>query len=115
MAKSEAVTGEGHYTCDCGRTFTHGAWYTKHKLHCNGKPATEGRIAARSRALVPVSRPRAKAQKRTRHVDRTPPTANGVRAIQVAATDKAVEIVIAGLTAKRDAIDRAIAALQAVS
>ena len=35
--------------------------------------------------------------------------------IQGAATDKAIEVVIAGLTAKRDAIDSAIAALQAVS
>jgi len=49
MAKlDEAVIGEGDFACECGRTFTHGAWYTKHRLRCDGtKPATSGRIAAR--------------------------------------------------------------------
>jgi hypothetical protein len=85
-----------------------------HQLHCDEKPkATEGRIAARQRALVPVVRHAGGRPRKPRgddHVDRTPP-AIGTGAIVAAATNKAVEIVIAGLTAKRDAIDRAIAAL----
>jgi hypothetical protein len=114
MPKEAIEHGSGEFTCDCGRTFTHAAWYTKHKLHCDGKPATEGRIAARQRAMVPVSRPHTRAKNRQRHIDRTPPAGNGVGAIQAAATDKAIEVVLAGLRAKRQTIDNAIAALEAV-
>jgi hypothetical protein len=109
---------------ECGFKTTRAQAYAMHAKHCDGTGTPRsGRIAERERALVPAPRGKgASARSRPapllhapKLIDRTPPAANGVRAIQGAATDKAVEIVIAGLMAKRDAIDRAIAALQAVS
>ena len=113
-----AVTDEIACKQGCGKTFTTEGWRVKHELKCQGKPRTRGRIerlAARHGALVPVSEPPTRSQKRNRRSDRPPPAASGFAVIQGAATDKAIEVVIAGLTAKRDAIDGAIAALQAVS
>lgn len=99
----------------CGRSFVNAVGYAIHGKHCDGKkPKTEGRIAARQKTLAPVSRPHLRRQNRKRHAERTSP-AIGTGAIVAAATDKAIEVVIAGLVAKRQAIDNAIAALQAVS
>jgi hypothetical protein len=116
------------FTCriGCGRDLTSEGRRAQHELKCKGKQATSGRIAERQKALVPAGTSRrtsapAKSRKaRARKVavragdgHRTPPGA--VAQIAAAATDKAMEIVIAGLMAKRTAIDNAIAALQAVS
>lgn len=119
MAKIDEVTGEGDFECDkCGRKFKHGAWYTKHAVSCRGPVATTGRIAStepRARAVALVSRKRAAPRRRPRErkvVARlvTP----GVGAIAAAATDKAIELVIAGLRTKRNTIDNAIGALEAL-
>lgn len=72
-AKAKEVTGEGKFTCECGREFTHGAWYTKHRLHCDGKPATQGRVVAPTRSEKPTPKRRRvkrRVQKRARKVAR---------------------------------------------
>jgi hypothetical protein len=116
----------------CGRSFDQANTYAIHAKHCDGtKIPTEGRIAARQKetALVPVrGRPRRpaadpkverrreqyRASKQRRRGDGVDPGA-ALPAIQAAATDKAMEIVIAGLLARRDAIDRALEALRVVA
>lgn len=109
------------FVCGCGQLTTD--WppsKAKHQLKCAGVPiARSGRIAARSgtRAIAVVRAKPVVRRKRARIASnghRTPPAA-AVVAIAAAATDKATEIVIAGLMAKRELIDRAIAALQAVA
>lgn len=121
--RDEAVTGEGEFVCGCGRRFTHGAWYTKHKLKCDGKPVpTRGRIerlAARAgRAVVPARRahrrrpgPGPQPAPQTALV---PLPAQPAAIVAAAATEQAIQLAIAGLQAKRAVIDNAIAALQAV-
>jgi hypothetical protein len=100
---------------ECGFKTNRAQAYAMHAKHCNGTGTPRsGRIAARDKALVPVTRHAGGRPRKTVAVDRTPP-AIGTGAIVAAATDKAIEIVIAGLVAKRTAIDNAIAALQAVS
>lgn len=122
MAKVEAVTGSGEFTCECGRGFTHGAWYTKHRLKCDGKPVqTRGRIErlAAKHGTPPTSR-RASVASRAVAIVRDPNYGKreqqpaGIAAIAAAATDKAIEVVIAGLMAKRAQIDAAITSLQAL-
>jgi CRP-like cAMP-binding protein len=119
----------------CGKTFEiDGAWRAKHELKCKGPVATEGRIAARNmasgsatvidvKALRQATSPRKAAKRskgrvakaahkmsdrRPRHADRTPP----------AATERAYGSsraeVIAELKERRDHINVAIAALEAV-
>jgi len=72
-----AVTEEIACKQGCGKTFTTEGWRVKHELKCQGKPRTRGRIerlaARHGGALVPVSEPRARSQKRQRRSDRPPP------------------------------------------
>lgn len=122
MAKGDDITGEGDFECDkCGRTFKHGAWYTKHAVGCKGLVATAGRIAStgpRSRAVAVVSRKRPaspRRQPRERKVVARQVTPPGVGAIATAATDKAIEVALAGLRERRDRITAAIATLEALA
>jgi hypothetical protein len=107
----------------CGKTFIYESWRVRHELKCQGKVATRGRIerlAARRGAPIPAIARHQAAGKRDElalrgngHAERTPP-AIGTGAIVAAATSKAIEIVIAGLRAKREQIDVAIASLEAL-
>lgn len=118
MAKGDDITGEGDFECDkCGRTFKHGAWYTKHAVGCKGLVATAGRIAStepRSRAVAVVSRKRP-ASPRRQPRERKVVTPPGVGAIATAATDKAIEVVLAGLRERRDRITAAIGTFEALA
>jgi hypothetical protein len=115
-----ATDGKFHH--GCGESFTHAAWYTKHALKCSGKPVQKRgrieRLAARgSRALVPARtapqhRPGPGPQPAPRQPAHAPIAPIG--AIAAAATDKAMEITIAGLVARRAQLDAAIAALEAL-
>jgi hypothetical protein len=77
----------------CGRALTSEGRRVQHEMHCKGKPATSGRIAAREAAAAPakkrtrhkrarpVSRPQVRSQKRKRskgQAHRTPPPAAAV-------------------------------------
>ncbi len=112
-ATKETVTGEGSFTCECGRTFTHGAWYTKHRLKCDGKPvATEGRIAANGAAAKSAKRSAVPGKKR--HV-RTP----SAKVTRIPQKDVVAPIspvaFLAALRAERSKIDAAIAAVEALA
>jgi len=114
----DMASDEGELLCriGCGRSFKKdGAWKTGHELKCKGKVQTRGRIerlAARrqprtQRALAVVH------HRRARHANGHAP-APGVGAIQAAATDTAIDVVLAGLHAQRERIDTAIASLEAL-
>lgn len=87
----------------CGKTFTYESWRVKHEVSCKGpiSTATEGRIAARSRAVaLRVSRPQVREQKRKSDI----PAA----AISPAAMLEALRAEVAKLQA-------AIAAIEAIA
>lgn len=114
----------------CGRELWTAASYAIHAKACDGKPVqTRGRIerlAARAgRALVPVKpkrertagpgpqpAPQTPTRRSTPIPAPTPAAATG--SIAAAATDKAMELTIAGLLAQRARIDTALAALEAL-
>jgi len=125
MATKPVERGQdGKFHHGCGQDFQHAAWYAKHALRCDGKPVqTRGRIerlaARRGQTNIAIARHQAAgrrdelALRGNGHAERTPP-AIGTGAIVAAATGKAIEIVIAGLRAKREQIDVAIASLEAL-
>jgi len=92
----------------CGKTFTQdGAWRVKHELKCKGKVQTRGRIERLDARRHP--------KPGRRHADRTPPAAPKRPDVPRSGFDGTTSWIsgaLADLRARRDHLDKAIAALE---